>query len=241
MSRNPFSHPGGFDEALPGPQRLSGLSIASLVLSLLGCIPGFGLLALILGGAAIISISRSDGRLGGRTPAIVGVILGVLATVIWGALFLGARQAIVIFEREFLSPTMTAVSAADQGDPGPLRALLRPAEAGAVTDEDIAAFVRSYRAQAGAFVGMPTAFDWSMLGEQSISPVPPTAHEAAIPLPAEFGNGAGHVVLSFRSIDDFTVIFGKGGSLNGSLENFGVVAGGKEFWLIDPVRAPPGP
>ena len=57
------------------------------------CVPGFGLLAMILGGAAILLITRACGRLTGMGIAAAGCIIGLIASVIWVVISVGAVGA----------------------------------------------------------------------------------------------------------------------------------------------------
>ncbi len=78
---NPPTQPG----ALPvsGPGKLSGLAIASLVLGILGfCSSGLlGVIGLILGIIALVSISNSQGQKRGTGFAIAGVICSVCSFI----------------------------------------------------------------------------------------------------------------------------------------------------------------
>src|SRR5690554_4311904 len=97
MSENPYaaypSHQDDFgDPAHDGPQRLSIPAVLALISSLVCCIPGLGVLGVLLGLVGILSISRSNGRLTGMPAAIAGMALGVLVTVAWVALAVGAAS-----------------------------------------------------------------------------------------------------------------------------------------------------
>ncbi len=70
-----------------GQPRTSGAAITSLILGILGCIPGVGLLAIIFGFFGIGS--TKDPRYGGRGLAIGGIILGLISLAIWGAIAYG--------------------------------------------------------------------------------------------------------------------------------------------------------
>jgi prepilin-type processing-associated H-X9-DG protein len=61
-------------------QQSNGMAIASLVLGLLGfCIPGLGILAIVLG--AIGMGKTRDPRVGGKGLAIAGLVIGIVATM----------------------------------------------------------------------------------------------------------------------------------------------------------------
>src|SRR5262245_11130022 len=108
MTRNPYEQP------LPGEEmpaedvraRVSGLAVSSLVFGWLCCIPGSGLIGTILGGAGLVSISKSDGRLSGRTMAFIGIVLGLLGTALWLAVGVGARQMMAATDRNVFEPTV---------------------------------------------------------------------------------------------------------------------------------------
>ncbi len=61
-------------------QQSNGMAIASLVLGLVGfCIPGLGIVAIILGGIAIKK--TADPRVGGKGMAVAGLVLGIVSTM----------------------------------------------------------------------------------------------------------------------------------------------------------------
>jgi hypothetical protein len=73
----------------PGGQpQTSGAAIAALVLGLLSCIPGVGLLAVIFGFAGVGATKNP--RYGGRGFAVTGIVLGILSLLIWGGIGYGA-------------------------------------------------------------------------------------------------------------------------------------------------------
>ena len=83
--QNPYANDGmsgGYDE-YAGPERTSALAVLSLILSLACCIPGLGLLGAGLGVGALIGISGSRGRVGGKGLAVAGIIVGILVSVAW--------------------------------------------------------------------------------------------------------------------------------------------------------------
>jgi prepilin-type processing-associated H-X9-DG protein len=83
------------------PPAMCGLAAAALILGIVGCVPGAGLVALILGIIALNQIDRArlQGRpLRGRGMAVAGIILGSLGIVM---LMLGILVSLLI-------PAMTA-------------------------------------------------------------------------------------------------------------------------------------
>src|SRR4051812_4711485 len=74
------------------PTRVSALAVSSLVFGILCCIPGLGLIAVILGAAGLIHIRDPEKKLSGKSLAIVGIILGGLGTLGWVVMLGGALQ-----------------------------------------------------------------------------------------------------------------------------------------------------
>jgi len=69
----------------PGERKISGMAVASFVLSLCGFFcAGFilGLLAVIFGGVALSAINK-DPRLGGKGLAIAGLVIGIIDLAVW--------------------------------------------------------------------------------------------------------------------------------------------------------------
>jgi hypothetical protein len=66
----------------PGqPQGSNGLAITSLIMGILSCIPGVGLLAILFG---MLGLGKAkDPRIGGKGLAIVGMVLGFLSIVVY--------------------------------------------------------------------------------------------------------------------------------------------------------------
>jgi len=65
----------------PAAAGTSGLAIASLICGILGCIPGAGIAAAVMGHMALGRIKLSGQ--GGRGMAIIGLVLGYLSIVGW--------------------------------------------------------------------------------------------------------------------------------------------------------------
>lgn len=68
----------------PGSRRsgTSGKAIAALVLGVLFCVPLGGVAAVVLGLLGIRDINRSGGALGGRVAAVIGIVLGLVQTLV---------------------------------------------------------------------------------------------------------------------------------------------------------------
>lgn len=62
----------------------SGLALASLIVAILGlCVPGLGLVAIVLGVMAVMKASSSPETHGGKGFAIGGIVLGLAASLMW--------------------------------------------------------------------------------------------------------------------------------------------------------------
>ncbi len=92
---NPPPPPGytAYDNPASMPQKTNGLSVASLVLSLVGVIPCFwglqvpGLLGVIFGLIGRRQIARSNGTQKGKGLATAGLVIGVILLVIFAVLW----------------------------------------------------------------------------------------------------------------------------------------------------------
>jgi len=75
--------PPGFSPGPMPPQgpKSNGLAITSLIMGILSCIPGVGLLAILFG--ALGMGKAKDPRVGGKGLAMVGIVLGLLGTLGW--------------------------------------------------------------------------------------------------------------------------------------------------------------
>lgn len=156
MRNDPYAQDGyGFDGE---PQRTSAMAVTSLVTSLGCCIPGVGLLAAMLGVLALGLIGQSRGRLSGRGPAVVGIILGLIGTVLWGAITVGVLQASTFYTKQMAPVAERALLAAAAGDMTALQAELTP-DAGADLDPaHVRFFIETIEAEQGAIQSIETDF-----------------------------------------------------------------------------------
>lgn len=147
---DPFASPPG--GPVSEPPKTSGLAIASLVCSLLGCCPIVtSLLGVILGGAAMVSIGGNPARKG-RGLAVTGLLLGVIGLVAWGA----GIAYVAPYVKEAFGLVQTgpadALSAAANGDAAAFKADFW-GDAASASDEAVLAFIADAEGRYGAYQG----------------------------------------------------------------------------------------
>jgi hypothetical protein len=150
MSGNPYIDEVGYLE--DGPRkgsRTSVLAVASLASSLVCCIPLLGVISIVFGAASLLLIGRSNGRLTGKGAAIAGLIVGIMTTVIWGAIGAGTLQGWSFYSKQMIPVGESAMFAVNRGDVTAMRALLNPAADADVTDEQILAFMAACELEMG--------------------------------------------------------------------------------------------
>ena len=199
MTRNPYSHTQPVDE---GPTRVSGLAVAGLVVSILGCVPGLGLVGAVLSVASLPGISRSQGRVGGRTLAFMGIVFGLLTTMLWCGLVVGANSVVGGMAETFGKP----LQAMQQGQYDSLRAVIETPSNTTIPDEQFRAFGERVTGEWGNLQGFPTGVLSYFRGLEDAGGVLAAAQEAeraqargldrAAPMPARFDKGLTLVVLA---------------------------------------------
>jgi hypothetical protein len=246
MSKNPYAHPDQYDPGRPEyvePRRTSLLAVSSLVVSIIGlivcCIPGPGLLGLLLGVLALFTISAAQGRVGGRGLAFGGIVIGLLATVLGVGIWIGTAQAYGSF---FAAPTHRFLSAVDQGDYATARNLLSPPAAQAATDQEFDRFAQEIRARLGAYRSTPRGllgYAGALMETMEHTQAATQRHRIvdSVPLAAEYDQGrVGVIVVPDRNAT--------GSGIGGTTSNVGIITvDGHEIWLFPPgppVRAPVG-
>ena len=196
--QNPYDQDGGYDD-LAGPERTSALAVTSLVMSLICCIPGLGLLGAGLGVGALMGIGGSRGRVGGKGLATAGIIIGLLMTVAWisfaSLVWSGVKEVV----REVYTPMHEMMTDIEAGDWDSARSTFPGAPIAMVTDEQFEAFRSTYQAEIGSFASIPTdpggLFEaYAQVGQQMQGFQQPGGQIVLIPVPATF-DGSGPVVM----------------------------------------------
>ena len=136
----------GADEPKMTSPRVSTLAVLSILCGIV-CVPGLGVLAVLLGGLALASISRN--RLSGKAIAAVGIVLGLLATSVWTGFLVGAVRQYQ-FTAAYANQAAVVLTQIESGQADLVRPRLAP-EAG--TDERLAAFRKHIADTLGAVKG----------------------------------------------------------------------------------------
>jgi hypothetical protein len=141
-----------FDASAVEPQKTSGLAIASLVCSLICCIPLTTIPGILLGIGAMISIGRDPAKKG-KGLAITGIVLGIGFTTVQAVVGYGVYQSFGVFS----NAPYVALQPGFDGDLAGLKANF--GSAGAVaTDQEAQAFVDELRSRYGALQGSAMDF-----------------------------------------------------------------------------------
>jgi hypothetical protein len=236
-----FGTPGGFgggsDFLEPVQSRTSVLAILSLVFALICFIPGSGALAVIFGGAAVLFISTSNGRLRGMGLAITGIVLGLLFSLLWVFMVVGAAQAANTFSCQFVKPADTVMAAIQKGDYKTARTAFTPTADKVITDEMMADFAKRYQAEMGGYKNAPQTL-WELIaayGAVGNTMNGKQGNQATLPVPGHFEKGTAIVLLYLDPAG-----MPQSGSSGGNnafqfpVANIGVMTpGGKEVWLVD--------
>jgi hypothetical protein len=234
MSTVPRGYDSDFDP-LPD-QRVSGLAISSLVTGILCCIPGVGLLAMILGLSSMLAISRSDGRLSGRGMAIAGMVLGAVGSLWTMMLGLGTYSYMSAGHRYGMTYQLI-----EKKDYAGVRARLSPVLVKTITDEQLADFHDRVSAEFGNFQGTPKGLaDWfnSLLtaaknSNQTAAQPNNSLAGNIMPVPLKFDKGVAFVVFQMDRSNS-------GGVLPRAIENIVVFTpSGRTIWLVEPAGGSP--
>lgn len=121
MSQNPYATPYPQQYGQPQPMgygtgvpaRTSAMAVLSLVCSLVCCIPGLSVLGVLFGGLALLAIAMSGGRVKGVGLAIAGLIVGIVISVVWVMMLVGATQAAGMMN-QMVDPALKAIDARDR-------------------------------------------------------------------------------------------------------------------------------
>ena len=192
MSQNPYADPGA--DVFPEAERTSVMAILSLICSLICCIPGLGLLGVVLGVFSLIGIGGSRGRVGGKGLAISGIVLGLLVSVIWIGLVIGGNGAFKAYQG-LVGPIMTNIEARDyDAARGSFDATLST-----IDDASLDAFRAAYQAELGSYQRAPKGWIeyFQLFVDPNIGPHMQKyqGRNDIIPNPAVFDQGAALMIF----------------------------------------------
>ena len=171
-----------FDPSAAGPQKTSGLAIASLVCSLICCIPLTTIPGILLGIGAMISIGGDPAKKG-KGMAITGIVLGVIFTIIQAVTYPPAIGYIKATMGLVWSGPTAALTAGFAGDVAGFKDQFYGAGA-AADDVEAQAYIAELRRRYGEFTGC-------YFNEAAGQPSQPGFGTPSVPFPyiIEFANG----------------------------------------------------
>ncbi len=182
------------------PERTSICAILSLVLALLGCCTLVTApLGLLLGIIGVVGIARSNGRVGGMGFAIAGIIIGLLVTVLSGAIVFGVFKVVDGLDRDVSRP-MAQVLLDIQSDDfdGARGGLAKPGADS--TDAEMVAFRDAYKSTLGELISTPDSV-WAYFGGW-VSLLENLQYYQGrndmMPIPMQFDQGMGLVVMIYN-------------------------------------------
>jgi len=254
MSQNPYANFGGdptgrdasssSSDAPPnGPPVASKLAIASLICSMIFCLP-LGLLGALLGAIAFFVIGGSNGRLKGRGMAMAGVGIGLAATGGWiGVLYMAGHGAAQ--QQRVQASTFDAFFKLQSGDVSGVRALLEPTRSANITDAEILAFRDAWVATSGEFLGeardVSAIFLPNQLLEDSVLRRRLSIASAKDPLPvaASFRRQPSGILLTSDTLGLWDVFLSNSG-VAGTIVDIAVASPGRPAVLLsDYIGKPP--
>jgi hypothetical protein len=230
---------------LATPERVSFLAVLALICGILCFPPGTGLLAIVFGIAAMVLIAKSHGRLAGRGMAVIGMVLGVTFTVMWGAIAIGSATVLQQLRDTRLVPTAETMRAIQDRDYQKATQYFDPSVRDRLSPEVFDTFRSAYTQQVGDFRQMPTGL-WDIfetfmeerdrLRGQQVD----LRFENVLPVPAQFDQGLAVIVIPIPTDRDPLV------SEDPDALNLGIVTpDGTQIWILDAQRSgtvvsPPG-
>jgi len=204
---------GDADAYSAGPERTSVMAILSLVLGVV-CVPGFGVLAVLLAVLAFLGIGASKGRVGGKGLAIAGLLLGLLFTGVWiGAGWFG--WTMWGFYKSGAARAQTIFAAIEAQDYTAAASEIGP-RAQNLTPEQFDEFRTAYRDALGAFVDVPIELTpmseaWQGASERLNNASGGTAQvnansggQGGLPLAVNFDSGPTLVIYEFAGASSMT-------------------------------------
>lgn len=217
MSTDATAPPQEYSPLALGSLACSGLStVACLVASVAALVaspvwaaaivalPLLGIVGIVLGGLALRQIGRSEGRMGGRPVALMGLLLGIMTATLQGAVTIGALARYMPIQTH-VAPALTEMARrSTAGDAAAARVALAQGSSATVDDARLRWFFAGLESKHGPLERV--VFGVRTLGEtretlrRATSSNPPTAAAPTqIPTPLEmrFKKGSATVYVYF--------------------------------------------
>lgn len=229
-----------FEPGAEGPARTSVLATVSIVAGVMSlvlcCIPAVGPVIGLVGAAtavgAIISISGSGGRLGGKGLASAGLITSALGIVLGATVVVG-----LLFAMGQIKSYGGALAAAEQADAQAAAPYFSPGVPQPVTAEALASFRDRYTPSLGSYKGVEGGMKMFKAGAGIAQLGPSLSGMQARPIPLMGVFEKGEVPIVFLADDTRP---GSGTTPAGPLLNMVIVPpGGEPIWLFDPAAPAP--
>lgn len=198
MSQNPYADQYEIPEQIV-PERTSVMAILSLVFGIL-CVPFFGLIAIFLGVFAMFGIKASRGRVSGTGLAVAGVVLGIIATLVWGGCVGTIVVGINALEKQVGPQISETIASIENNDATTLASKMDPSVRDQIGPDTIERFRSSYVATHGEFERLPQGlgewFDaYSIVGPQMQGL---QGRQDVIPFPGKFENGWALILIELN-------------------------------------------
>ncbi len=191
-----------FGQDMGGGQKTSGLAISSLVCSLICCLPVTTILGVVLGIAAMVSISSHPEKKG-KGLAIAGILLGVVFTIGHAVVYPKAWAMMKEWYAVIETGPRDALAAGFTGDIAGFKAAFHGAGATA-SDAEAKAFIDELRSRYGEFNGSRRL--QQQTGQTFGSPVVPFAY--AVEFSQEEVNAETEIVFSDPKTGGFIMKIG---------------------------------
>lgn len=195
MEQHAFQTP-GIDPYLE-PERTSIAAILGFIFSIVGCCGGVtALVGVPLSVGAMVNVSRSGGRVGGRGLAIAGLLIGLLNLAVWGGCSGAVLFGIGQLRTQIADPTARMLTSLQDGQLDAARANLI-APAADVSDAELIAFREAYRSTLGDFQSIPSGKLEFVTAYFQLGPIMQSAQgrQDTVPIPATFQGGPALILV----------------------------------------------
>jgi len=145
--------PGGYPGGMPAGQQSNGLAITALIMGILSCIPGVGLLAILFGALGLGK--AKDPRVGGKGLAIVGILLGLISIVAYAGVGYSVYWGVNKF-KALAEPGVKFFQALNKGD----MAQAKSYTTSNITDADLTQLRETVKGMGELKDPKPTNFDF---------------------------------------------------------------------------------